>query len=55
MKLIVVEEQRDAQEDIVRLCDRNDDVQVIGRLGSGMEAIEAAYALKPDVMLINTQ
>jgi two-component system LytT family response regulator len=52
---MVVDEQSDARDNIARLCERNGGVQVIGRMACGMEAINAAYELRPDVMLINTQ
>jgi two-component system LytT family response regulator len=52
---MVVDEQSDARDYIARLCERNGSVHVIGEMACGMEAIEAVYELKPDVMVINTQ
>jgi len=55
MKLLVVDDEPHARSDLIELCERNDDVDVIGEAGSGLAAIDAAEKLRPDVMLLDVE
>lgn len=55
VKLLIVEEQVDARESLLRLCERRDDVQVVGEATCGKTAIDAADRLSPDVVLLDVQ
>jgi two-component system LytT family response regulator len=53
VKVLIVDDHRDARSNLARLCERSDDVQVVGEADCGMEAIGAAGKLKPDIMLLD--
>jgi len=55
VKLLIVEERVDARESLIRLCERRDDVQVVGDATCGKSAIDAADRLNPDVVLLDVQ
>ena len=55
MKLLVVDDEPHARSDLIELCERNDDVDVIGEAESGLAAIDAAEKLRPDVMLLDVE
>lgn len=55
MKLLVVDDEARARSDLIQLCERNGDVDVIGEAESGMAAIDAAEKLRPDVMLLDVE
>jgi two-component system LytT family response regulator len=55
MKLLVVDDESRARSDLIQLCERNDDVDVIGEAESGLAAIDAAEKLRPDVMLLDVE
>ncbi len=55
MKLLVVDDEPHARSDLIQLCERNEDVDVIGEAESGLAAIEAAEKLHPDVMLLDVE
>ena len=55
MKVLIVDDQAHARDSLIRLCERNDDVQVVGEAASGMVAIDAAGRLKPDIMLLDVE
>jgi two-component system, LytTR family, response regulator len=55
MKLLVVDDESHARSDLIQLCERNDDVDVIGEAESGLAAIDAAERLRPDVMLLDVE
>jgi two-component system LytT family response regulator len=40
---------------LIRLCERNNDVQVVGEAACGMAAIDAAGKLHPDIMLLDVE
>jgi two-component system, LytTR family, response regulator len=55
VKLLIVEDQVDARDSLIRLCERSEDVQVVGEAACGKAAIAAADALNPDIMLLDVQ
>ena len=55
MKLLIVEDQVDARDSLIRLCERSEDVEVVGEAACGKAAIDAADALNPDIMLLDVQ
>jgi DNA-binding LytR/AlgR family response regulator len=55
MKLLIVDDKTDARDSLIRLCERNEAVQVIGEAACGMAAIEAAGKLNPDIMLLDVE
>jgi two-component system LytT family response regulator len=55
VKLLIVEDQVDARESLIRLCERRDDVQVVGEATCGKTAIDAADRLNPDIVLLDVQ
>ena len=55
MKLLIVEDQVDARDGLIRLCERSEDVQVVGEAACGKAAIDAADVLNPDIMLLDVQ
>lgn len=55
MKLLIVEDQVDARESLIRLCEGRDDVQVVGETNCGKAAIDAADRLNPDIVLLDVQ
>ena len=55
MKVLIVDQQTQAREGLVRLCESSDDIQVVGEVASGRAAIDAAGVLKPDLMLLDVE
>lgn len=55
MKILIVDDQVSVRESLVRLCERNDDVQVVGTVACGTAAIDAAGKLTPDIMLLDVE
>jgi DNA-binding NarL/FixJ family response regulator len=55
VKLLIVEEQVAARESLIRLCERRDDLQVVGEAACGKAAIDAADRLNPDIMLLDVE
>jgi two-component system, LytTR family, response regulator len=55
MKLLIVEDQVDARESLIRLCARRNDLQVVGEATCGKTAIAAADRLNPDILLSDVQ
>jgi two-component system, LytTR family, response regulator len=55
VKILIVDEQAQARNNLIRLCERSDDVQVVGEAASGMAAIDAAGTLNPDLMLLDVE
>ena len=55
MKVLIVDEQTQAREGLIRLCESSDDIQVVGEVASGRAAIDAAGVLKPDLMLLDVE
>jgi two-component system, LytTR family, response regulator len=55
VKILVVDDQAHARDSLIRLCERNDDAQVVGEAACGMAAIDAAGKLNPDIMLLDVE
>src|SRR6202521_4223526 len=54
MNLLIVDGEAAARVALVGLCERVQDVHVVGEAGTGAKAIEAVQSLRPDLMLLNT-
>ena len=55
MKVLIVDHQAPARDSLIRLCERSDDVQVVGEADCCMAAIDAAGRLNPDIMLLDVE
>jgi two-component system, LytTR family, response regulator len=55
VKILIVDDQANTRDNLIRLCERNDDVQVVGEAACGMAAIDAAGKLDPDIMLLDVE
>jgi len=55
VKVLIVDDQAHARDSLIRLCERSDDVQVVGEAACGMAAIDAAGRFNPDIMLLNVE
>lgn len=52
MKVLIVDNQPETRSTLIRLCERRDDLQVVGEAACGTAAIDAAGPLSPDIMLL---
>jgi two-component system, LytTR family, response regulator len=55
LKFLVVDHEAQVRSTLIRLCERSNDVDVIGEAASGLSAIDAAAKLCPDVMLLDVE
>ena len=55
MKILIVEDETQARDSLIRLCERSDGVQVVGEAACGRAAIDAAGTLNPDIMLLDVE
>jgi two-component system, LytTR family, response regulator len=55
VNILIVDDQAPARDSLIRLCERSDDVQVVGEAACGMAAIDAADKLNPDIMLLDVE
>jgi two-component system LytT family response regulator len=55
LKFLVVDHEAQVRSTLIRLCERSNDVEVIGEAESGLAAIGAAAKLCPDVMLLDVE
>ncbi len=55
VKILIVDDQPRDRDSLIRLCERNDDVQVVGEAACGIAAIDAAGRLNPDIMLLDVE
>ncbi len=55
MKILIVDDQAHARNRLIGLCERSDDVQVVGEAACGTAAIDAAGTLNPDIMLLDVE
>jgi two-component system, LytTR family, response regulator len=53
MDLLIVDDEPVARAGLIRLCERGQDMRVVGEVGTGAKAIEAAESLRPDLMLLD--
>jgi DNA-binding LytR/AlgR family response regulator len=52
VKVLIVDNQAETRNSLIRLCERRDDVQVVGEAACGSAAIDAAGPLSPDILLL---
>jgi two-component system, LytTR family, response regulator len=55
VKVLIVDDQAQARDSLIRLCERDDDLQVVGEAACGRAAIDATGKLDPDVMLLDVE
>jgi two-component system, LytTR family, response regulator len=55
VKILVVDDQAQTRASLIRLCERRNDVQVVGQAACGRAAIDATGTLNPDIMLLDVQ
>jgi two-component system LytT family response regulator len=55
VKVLIVDDQEDTRNRLIRLCERRDDVQVVGEAACGTEAIDAAGPLDADIVLVGVE
>jgi two-component system LytT family response regulator len=55
VKILIVDDQAQARDSLIRLCERNDDLQVVGEADCGTAAIDAAGKLNPDIILLDAE
>jgi len=55
VKILIVDDQAHARNSLIRLCERNVDVQVVGEADCGSAAIDAAGKFDPDIMLTDVE
>ena len=55
VKILIVDGQVQARDSLIQLCQRTDDLQVVGEARCGTAAIDAAAKLNPDVMLLDVK
>jgi two-component system LytT family response regulator len=55
VKILIVEDETQARDSLIRLCQRSDGIQVVGEAACGMAAIDAAGTLNPDIMLLDVE
>jgi two-component system, LytTR family, response regulator len=55
VRLLIVERQGDARDDLSRYCKGREDVIVVGETDCGKAAIEAAARLNPDILLVDAE
>ncbi len=53
IRVAVVDDQALLRDGIAMILDREDDIEVVGQAGTGVEAIELARVTRPDVMLMD--
>ena len=55
VKVLIVDDQAHARDSLIRLCERDDDLQVVGEVACGRAAIDATGKLDPDIMLLDVE
>lgn len=55
MKILIVDDHAHARHSLTRLCERSDDVEVVGEAACGTAAIDAASTLDPDILLLDVE
>lgn len=53
IRVLVVDDQALVRDGFVMVLDHEDDIEVVGEAGTGVEAVEAARAHRPDVILMD--
>jgi two-component system, LytTR family, response regulator len=52
VKVLIVDDEAATRQSLIRLCERRNDVQVVGEAACGSAAIDAAGPLSPDIVLM---
>jgi two-component system LytT family response regulator len=52
---LIVDDLADRRNSLIRLCERRNDVQVIGEAACGTAAIDATGTLNPDIVLLDVE
>jgi two-component system LytT family response regulator len=55
VKILIVDDQAEARDGLIRLCKRNDDIEVVVEADCGSAAIDAAGTLNPDIVLLDVE
>jgi two-component system, LytTR family, response regulator len=55
VRILIVDDHAYARDSLARLCERSDDLQVVGDVNCGKAAIDAAGTLNPDVMFLEVE
>jgi two-component system, LytTR family, response regulator len=55
VKVLIVDDHAYARDSLARLCERSDDLQVVGDVDCGKAAIDAAGTLNPDIMFLEVE
>jgi DNA-binding LytR/AlgR family response regulator len=55
VKILIVDDHAPARGSLMRLCERNEDLQVVGEADCGLAALDAAAKLNPDLMLLDVE
>jgi len=55
VKILIVDDQADERDLLTRLCERNDDIEVVVEADCGSAAIDAAGTLNPDILLLDVE
>lgn len=53
MNLLIVDNEPKLRAELVGLCERIEDLRVVGKVSSGAKAIQAAEALRPDLLFLD--
>jgi DNA-binding NarL/FixJ family response regulator len=53
IRVVIADDQRAVREGLVMLVGLTDDIEVVGTAANGVEAVEAARDLRPDVVLMD--
>jgi two-component system LytT family response regulator len=53
MNLLIVDNEPAVRAGLIELCERTDDLRVVGEASSGAKAIQAAEALRPDLLFLD--
>lgn len=53
IRVLVVDDQVLVRDGLAMVLDHEDDIEVVGEAGTGVEAVEAARSLRPDVILMD--
>jgi two-component system LytT family response regulator len=55
VNLLIVNDEPATRAGLVELCERSDDLRVIGEASSGVKALRAVDELRPDLLFLNTE
>jgi DNA-binding LytR/AlgR family response regulator len=55
MNLLIVDDEAAVRSGLIELCERSDDLRVIGEASTGGDGINAAAVLRPDLLLLGAE